>query len=153
LLPQYCLSLNGLRQIPSGVKVWTPIHSYAASETKASVDQARSLIEQAEALGEPLEDPLLLFSVLYGFWIANFVAFNGDAMRELAMQFLALAEQQGTTAPLMMGHRCEYSRRSPAKRTRRVRPPVGRTFVTIGMSPIISFPSGIHSIRHHGSLR
>ena len=29
------------------------------------------LIEQAEALGEPPEDPLLLFSVLYGFWVAS----------------------------------------------------------------------------------
>jgi predicted ATPase len=46
-----------------------------------------------------------LFSVLYGFWVANMVAFNGDAMRELAMQFLATAEKQGTTAPLMIGHR------------------------------------------------
>ena len=42
-------------------------------------EQARLLIEQAEALGEPPEDPLLLFSVLYGFWVANYVAFNGDA--------------------------------------------------------------------------
>ena len=31
-----------------------------------------SLIERAEALGEPPEDPLLLFSVLYGFWVANY---------------------------------------------------------------------------------
>ena len=29
------------------------------------------MIEQAERLGEPPEDPLLLFSVLYGFWYAN----------------------------------------------------------------------------------
>ena len=63
------------------------------------------LIEQAEAIGEPVEDPLLLFSVLYGFWGANFIAFNGDAMRELAAQFLTLAEKQGTTVPLMIGHR------------------------------------------------
>ena len=63
------------------------------------------LIEQAEALGEPPEDPLLLFSVLYGFWVANYVAFNGDVMRELAAQFLALAEKQGATVPLMIGHR------------------------------------------------
>ena len=56
-------------------------------------------IEQAEALGEPPEDPLLLFSVLYGFWVANFVAFNGDAMRELAAQFLALAEKQRSDSP------------------------------------------------------
>ena len=78
---------------------------YAAPETKAAVERARLLIEQAEALGETPEDPLLLFSVLYGFWVANYVAFNGDALRELAAQFLALAEKQGATAPLMIGHR------------------------------------------------
>ena len=78
---------------------------YAAAETKAAVERARLLIEQAEALGEPPEDPLLLFSVLYGFWVANYVAFNGDVMRELAAQFLSLAETQGSTIPRMIGHR------------------------------------------------
>jgi predicted ATPase len=78
---------------------------YAATETKASFDRARLYIEQAEALGEPPEDPLLLFSVLYGFWVANLVAFNGDVVRELAAQFLTLAERQGTTFSLMLGHR------------------------------------------------
>ena len=63
------------------------------------------MIEQAEALGEPPDDPLLLFSVLYGFWAANLVAFNGDAVRDLAAQFLALAEKQKATGPLMIGHR------------------------------------------------
>jgi predicted ATPase len=63
------------------------------------------LIEQAEAIGEPPEDPLLLFSVLYGFWVANYVAFKGDVMHELAAQFLALAEKWGATVPLMIGHR------------------------------------------------
>ena len=43
------------------------VKGYAAPETKAAVERARLLIEQAEALGEPPEDPLLLFSVLYGF--------------------------------------------------------------------------------------
>jgi class 3 adenylate cyclase/predicted ATPase len=81
------------------------VKGYAAPETKAAVERARLLIEQAEALGEPPEDPLLLFSVLYAFWVANLVAFNGDAMRELAMQFLALAEKQEATVPLMIGHR------------------------------------------------
>ena len=42
------------------------IKGYAAPETKAALERARMLIEQAEALGEPPEDPLLLFSVLYG---------------------------------------------------------------------------------------
>ena len=78
---------------------------YGALDTKASLDQARSLIERAETLGEPLEDPLLLFSVLYGSWVANYVAFNGDVVRGLAAQFLTFAEKQRATIPLMIGHR------------------------------------------------
>jgi class 3 adenylate cyclase/predicted ATPase len=78
---------------------------YAAPETKASLEQARALIEQAEALGDDLDDPLLLFSVLFGFWIASYAAFNGDAVCHLAAQFLALAEKQRAPAPLMIGHR------------------------------------------------
>ena len=81
------------------------VKGYAAPETKAAAERARLLIEQAEALGESPEDPLLLFSVLYGFWVANYVAFNGDVIRELAAQFLALAEKQGAAVPLMIGHR------------------------------------------------
>ena len=66
------------------------VKGYAAPETKTAAERARLLIEQAEALGEPIEDPLLLFSVLFGLFIANFNAFNGDAMRKLAPEFLAL---------------------------------------------------------------
>src|SRR6202008_4907630 len=69
------------------------VKGQAAPETKAAAERARLLIEQAEALGEPPEDPLLLFSALYGIWIASYVAFNGDAMREVAAQFLARAEK------------------------------------------------------------
>ena len=89
-------------QIKLQVALITPlmhVKGYAAPETKAAAEQARLLIEQAEALGEPPEDPLLLFSVLYGFWVANFVAFNGDVMCDLAAQFLALAEKQSATVP------------------------------------------------------
>ena len=78
---------------------------YAAPETIAAAERARLLIEQSEAIGEPQEDPLLLFSVLYGFWVANYVAFNGDAMRDLAAYVLTLAEKQTAIAPLMIGHR------------------------------------------------
>ena len=95
-------------QIKLQVALITPlihVKGYAAPETKAVIERARLLIEQAEALGEPPEDPLLLFSVLYGFWSASYVAFNGDVMRELAAQFLALAEKRGATVPLMIGHR------------------------------------------------
>ena len=81
------------------------VKGYAAPETKAATERAHALIEQAEALGEPPEDPLLLFSVLYGFWAANYVAFNGDVTRELAARSLALAEKQGAKIPLLIGHR------------------------------------------------
>jgi predicted ATPase len=95
-------------QISLQVALITPIMHLkgpAAGETKAAAERARLLIEQGEALGEPPEDPLLLYSVLFGFWNASLVAFDGDAVRELAAQFLALAERQGATVPLMIGHR------------------------------------------------
>jgi class 3 adenylate cyclase/predicted ATPase len=78
---------------------------YAAAETKTAFDLARVMIEQAERLGEHIEDPLLLYSVLYGFFIAKFINFDGDAACALARQFLALAEQQKATAAIMIGHR------------------------------------------------
>ena len=96
------------QEIKLQVALITPfihVKGYAAPETKSAVNRARLLIEQAEALGEPPEDPLLLFSVLNGFWLANYVAGNGDAICEIANQFFALAEKQGTIVPLMIGHR------------------------------------------------
>jgi predicted ATPase/class 3 adenylate cyclase len=83
----------------------THVKGYAAPETNAAVERARQLIEQAETLGEPPDDPLLLFSVLYGVWVANYVAFDGGMMRELSTEFLALAEKQRATMPLSVGHR------------------------------------------------
>jgi predicted ATPase len=96
------------KQIELQVALITPlihVKGYVAVETKAAGERARLLIEQAEALGEPPEDQLLLFSVLYGFWAANYIAFNGDAMRELASQFLELAGKQAAKVPIMIGHR------------------------------------------------
>ncbi len=81
------------------------VKGYAAPEPKAAVEQARQFIERAEALGEPPEDPLMLFSALYGVWAASYVAFNGDVTRELASQFVAIAEKQDQIVPLMIGHR------------------------------------------------
>jgi hypothetical protein len=64
-------------------------------------ERARLPIKQAEAFGEPPEDPLLLYSVLYGPNVQKFIVFNGDAACTLATQFLALAEK---TIPVMIGH-------------------------------------------------
>jgi class 3 adenylate cyclase/predicted ATPase len=102
-------STPGLRreQIRLQVALITPllhVKGYASPETKGAVERARLLIEQAEALGEPPDDPLLLFSVLFGFWVSNYVAFDGVVCSELAAQFLALAEKKGETVPVMIGH-------------------------------------------------
>ena len=55
-----------------------PCQRTCSAGNHRGLERARLLIEQSEAIGEPLEDPLLLFSVLYGFWVTNFIAFNGD---------------------------------------------------------------------------
>jgi class 3 adenylate cyclase/predicted ATPase len=77
---------------------------HASPTTKASFEKARLLIESAQKQEEALDDPLLLFSVLYGFWVANRMAFKGDVACELADQFLNLAGKESTTAPRMIGH-------------------------------------------------
>ena len=100
------------------------LKGYAAPETKAAAERARLLIEHAEALGEIPDDPLLLFSVLHSFWTTSFVAFNGDALRELAGQFLKLAEKRKAPIPLMIGHRIMGSvlgsTRAPLRRGERI---------------------------------
>ena len=80
------------------------VKGYAAAEPKAALEQARLLIEQAEARGEPLEDPVLLFSILCGFWLANYVGGNYDAAHELAVQVLASAEKQRAPGQLVTAH-------------------------------------------------
>jgi class 3 adenylate cyclase/predicted ATPase len=81
------------------------VKGYAAAETTGATERARLLIEQAELLGEAPDDLLLLFSVLYSFWVANHVAFNGSKMRELADHYLALAVARESSVATMMGHR------------------------------------------------
>lgn len=93
-------------QIKLQVALITPlgwVKGPTAPETIAAAERACMLVEQAEARGEPPDDPLILFSALYGFW--NAVPFNGDVCRGLAAQFLALAAKQQMTAPRLIGHR------------------------------------------------
>src|SRR5262249_26805344 len=82
-------------QIKLQVALMTPlgwVKGSTAPETIAAAERARLLVEQAEARGEPPDDPLIVFSALYAFW--NAVPFNGDVCRGLAAQFLALAAKQ-----------------------------------------------------------
>jgi class 3 adenylate cyclase/predicted ATPase len=81
------------------------VKGYASEETKAAVERAHRLIEEAENLGDPLEDPLLLFSVLYASVVVHQIAFNGDAFRESAAHLLAVAEKRKSAIPIMVGHR------------------------------------------------
>ncbi|WP_426409744.1 AAA family ATPase [Bradyrhizobium ganzhouense] len=78
---------------------------YGAPETKAAALRARTLIEQAAARGEAPEDPFLLFSVLYSFWVANFNGFHASTVTELAAQFLERAEAQNEATLQMLGQR------------------------------------------------
>ena len=93
-------------EIKLQVALITPLmhfKGYGAEETKAAALRARTLIEQAEARGEAPEDPLLLFSVLYSFWVANFNGFHAGQVTELAAQFLQRAEEQRAATPHDVG--------------------------------------------------
>ena len=57
---------------------------FASPETKAAFEQTRIFVERAEASAKSLEDPMVVFSVLFGFFMANFVTFDADAVRGLA---------------------------------------------------------------------
>jgi len=119
-------STPGLRREQINFHVWLTnalMHTKgrAAMETTASVDQTRVLIGRAQALGDTLDDPLLLLSVLYGSWNASYIAFNGDTLRQRSAQILILAEEQGTIVPLMVGHRLMAEPepgRAPSQRSR-----------------------------------
>ena len=80
------------------------VRGFAAPQTRAAAEQSRLLIEQAEARGEPPEDPLLLLSVLYSFGTANILAFNSDVCCDFAAYVLALAERGKAKVPLIFGH-------------------------------------------------
>jgi hypothetical protein len=65
------------------------------------VERASLLIEQAKAIGEPPEDPLLLFAVLGGSFAANVLAGKVEACHDVATRMLDLAEKQQASAPLV----------------------------------------------------
>jgi hypothetical protein len=49
-------------------------------------------------------DPLLLFSVLYGVFIAYCAGFNADLTRDIAAHTLELPEKQSASFPQVLGH-------------------------------------------------
>jgi len=77
---------------------------HASPQTQAAFDQAQRWMEEAQAQGEAPEDPLVLYSILYGSWVANRMKFQGDVVLPLARRFQELAEADRATVPLMIGH-------------------------------------------------
>jgi hypothetical protein len=70
------------------------------AEVFLALDRSRQLVADAGATGTPLH-----FSVLYGFWVADYVRGNVKGALEHAQQFLSLAEMQPASAPRLIGHR------------------------------------------------
>jgi class 3 adenylate cyclase/predicted ATPase len=71
---------------------------YGAAETAAVF--TRSL-----ELSKKVDDPTLIFPVLYQQWVFNLIGSRIDESRELARQFLKLAEAQQESLPKVLGHR------------------------------------------------
>jgi hypothetical protein len=93
-------------QIELQVALITPllhVKGYAAPETKAAVEQARLPIDQAEALGEAPEDRLLLFSVLFGSWLATLNAFDGEARASSRRNSCRSRRSKGQPSRLLSG--------------------------------------------------
>ena len=63
------------------------------------------MIERSGEIGEPPDDPLLLFSVLYGLWVANYVGLNVSVILALATDFQTLARKEKTAIPLTIADR------------------------------------------------
>jgi tetratricopeptide (TPR) repeat protein len=77
---------------------------YTSPEAKASLSRTLELIEKAEAVGEPVKDPLALFTTLHGLWLASVAASSGTATQKLAAQCLALAESGKAKGEVIAGH-------------------------------------------------
>jgi predicted ATPase len=71
---------------------------YGARETVETYTRARALAEQ-------LNEPTLLFPLLYRKWVTHTIWSQQRDARAVAQEFLSLAEQQVDPAPRMMGHR------------------------------------------------
>jgi predicted ATPase len=74
------------------------IKGYGAPETVRAFDRARQLAAQ-------IGDRSQLFPLLYGKWVTNVIKSEHQMAQETAEQFLALAQQQTETGPMMMAHR------------------------------------------------
>lgn len=67
-----------------------------------------AVFKHAHALSNQVNDPTLMFPVLYQQWVFNLINHSGARMPEtlrIARQFLEMAEAQQATLPKVLGHR------------------------------------------------
>jgi class 3 adenylate cyclase/predicted ATPase len=80
------------------------VKGQGAPALKEAAERAILLIEQAQALGEAPEDPLLLFLALSTLTGIYLTAFDGPRACEGASRLLALAEKQKDMLPVVFAH-------------------------------------------------
>ena len=90
---------NGLENTQVVLTGTTPGGEYKV----ASPARPGSRYSQA-GYGKTPGDPLALFEVLCGAFVANVMAFNADVSREIAVHVLELAEKQSASFPRVLGH-------------------------------------------------
>ena len=83
------------------------VKGYTSAETVAAFERAKEMMEQADAFGEHIDEEANLqrYSMMYGIWTGQFVAGQFLSFEEKAQRFLAMAERQSLSAPLLMAHR------------------------------------------------
>ena len=83
------------------------VKGYTSAETVAAFERANEMIEQADALGEPVDEEATLqrYSMMYGLWTGQFVSGQFLGFKDKSQRFLALAERQALSAPLLIAHR------------------------------------------------
>jgi hypothetical protein len=72
----------------------------AHAEVSAALERSRQLVVATAATGTPLH-----FSVMFGYWAAEYLRGNLREALQHAQRFLALAETQAASAPGLIGHR------------------------------------------------
>jgi tetratricopeptide (TPR) repeat protein len=79
------------------------MHGWAAAPANEATERARLLMEQAESLGDTLENPLALYAILYGIWVRYRVDFDGAQILALGQELLSLAERSKNVSAIALG--------------------------------------------------
>jgi class 3 adenylate cyclase/predicted ATPase len=90
------------RELGIRIALLTPtiaLNGYPSPETAEAAAKARAIADRAGG------DTAQLFPIMYGEWTSNIVRGNILVARDLAEQFLRLANRQSDSLPILVGHR------------------------------------------------